>query len=196
MSEEKKWLEEISEGNSFAFRKIYDLYWRQLLIDANKVIQDKAVAEDIVQETFIGLWNNRENASEIQSIRAYLKSSVRHACIKHIQRHINRYNFVELLPEILDKVLSEYNTLDKLYVEEIENSISKSINTMSPKIREVFELSRYQSKNRQEIANQLGISPETVKKHIQKALEIIKRDLERLDSYQKSIIIFAFLLLS
>ncbi|QIH35947.1 RNA polymerase sigma-70 factor [Sphingobacterium sp. DR205] len=196
MLEEKILLRKISEGDSIAFKAIYDQYWRQLLIDANKVIQDKLVAEDIVQETFISIWDNRERVNEIHSLKAYLKSSIRHACVKHIQRHINRYNFVELLPELLDKVISEYNTLDKLYVVEIEQAISKSMESMSPKVREVFELSRYHGKNRREIASQLSVSPETVKKRIQKALEIIRKDLESLDSYQKSILIFAFLLLT
>lgn len=194
ITEDEIWLEEMSKGDTVSFTNIYERYWRDLFIGANKVLRDQSIAEDIIQDTFTNLWDNRKKAYEIKSLNSYLKVSVRNACIKHIERYINRYNFVELLPDILDKVLTESTPLNKLYLQDVEDCIEKSIEKMPPKMKQVFHLSRSEHKSRTEIAIELGISPETVKKHIQHALVIIKNNLTKLDSYKKAIVIFYFLL--
>ena len=194
ITEDEIWLQGMSKGDTASFTNIYERYWRDLFIRANKVLGDQSVAEDIIQDTFTNLWDNRKKAHEIKSLGNYLKVSVRNACIRHIERYINRYNFVELLPDILDKVLTETTPLTRLYVRDVEDCMDKSMAQMPPKMRQVFHLSRTEHKSRNEIAVELGIAPETVKKHIQHALLIIKNNLNKLDSYKKAIIIFYFLL--
>ncbi|QIH35955.1 sigma factor [Sphingobacterium sp. DR205] len=90
MLKDKLWLDELSKGSEISFGHIYDRYWRELFISAHKVLQDKSLAEDIVQDTFVNLWKNREKATDIQSLRSYLKTAIRNGCIQHIERHFPR----------------------------------------------------------------------------------------------------------
>lgn len=191
--EEKRWIHEFSKGNQESFIRIYKRYWKELFLTAHSVTFSKEIAEDIVQDIFVTLWEKREQMSHIQSLKAYLKTATRNSCLQYIERHINRYKFIVPLADVMESVLSDNNLNTHIYMQEIEQCVSKSIDQMSPKMRKVFEMSRNDLKTHKDIAKELNISVETVKKHVQHALAIIKNNLEGLDSLSKTLLIFYFL---
>jgi RNA polymerase sigma-70 factor (family 1) len=180
-------VEKLSRGDREAFQTLYQLYWKECYVHALRVVRSQEVAKDIVQDLFVTLWNKRTALFHIQSIRKYLRTSVKNACIRYIERHIDRYEDIELL---FEKVIAESEILPTLYLKELQAGIDHCVAAMPPKMRQVFEMSRESEKTHAEIAEALGISKETVKKHIQHALRLLKQHLGTMDQTTKAILVY------
>ena len=78
-------LKQFQKGNRVLFKKYFEEYYRPLCGFANKFIQDMEASDDIVQEAFLGLWNNREDILDVKAIKNYLYSSVRNSCLNYLR---------------------------------------------------------------------------------------------------------------
>ncbi|SKD00888.1 RNA polymerase sigma-70 factor, ECF subfamily [Chitinophaga ginsengisegetis] len=160
-----------------AFTFIYRRYWEPLFITAVKALRGKQEAEDIVQEVFLSLWNRRQEINIESSLAAYLQTSVRYKVIHYIEKNITRRDYLALLIDATVNSLPP--TADQqLRLKEVQETIRDAVAKMPPKMREVYHLSRHVHLTHREIAEKLGISTETVKKHIQHALHLIKTALD------------------
>ena len=159
-----------------AFTALYQRYWEPLFVATVKVIGSKEDAADIVQEVFFALWRRRHELTLIDSLAAYLQTSVKYKAISYIEKNITRRNYLELLGS-----LSSFNATSSaevmLQVKQTQELIQTVINSMPAKMQRVFQLSRQEQLSHREIAGLLNISEETVKKHIQHALQLIKAAL-------------------
>jgi len=133
-------------------------------------IGDRDEAEELVQETFVKFWEKRDEISIETSIKSYIYSAVRNACLnylKHIkvrQAHVaEEKHFGEPTEEILQTEVSE--------------NIELAIKKLPAKCREVFELSRFKGMKYQEIAEYLNISVKTVENQMGKALKVLRVEL-------------------
>jgi RNA polymerase sigma-70 factor (family 1) len=159
-----------------AFTSLYRSYWEPLFVTTVKVIGSKEDAADIVQEVFISLWNRRQDLSLTSSLTAYLHASVKYKAINYIEKNITRRNYLQTLTN-MEAAPSPPSAEVLLHIKEIQELIQTVIRNMPPKMREVYQLSRQEHLSHKEIAIRLGISEETVKKHIQHALHLIKTSL-------------------
>ncbi|SDD71769.1 RNA polymerase sigma factor [Niabella drilacis] len=169
-------IELIAQDNKEAFALIYDRYWKKLYTTAFRAIGEQQDAEDILQEVFLSLWNRRREIRLRGSLAAYLETSVRYKAINYIEKHITQRNFLALFADTA--VQSAHLTPElTLRLKEMNVLIGKTVDAMPPKMQEVYQLSRQQQLSHKEIAELLNISAETVKKHIQHALKLIKEAL-------------------
>ena len=171
-----KLLEQIAAGDNRAFTTLYRRYWEGLFVTAAKALRSKEEAADVVQDVFLSLWNRRKGINVQGSLAAYLHTSVRYKCIHYIEKNINRRDYLELLTEVAVNT-SPLDPEVSLQVKELEEAINKTISKMPSKMQEVYKLSRQQHLSHKEIADSMSISVETVKKHIQHALSLIRTDL-------------------
>jgi RNA polymerase sigma-70 factor (ECF subfamily) len=186
-----KLLQQIAAGDNRAFTTLYRRYWEGLFVTAAKALRSKEEAADVVQDVFLSLWNRRKGISVQGSLAAYLHTSVRYKCIHYIEKNINRRDYLELLTEVAVNT-SPLNPEVSLQVKELEEAINKTISKMPSKMQEVYKLSRQQHLSHKEIADSMSISVETVKKHIQHALSLIRTDLPS-GTYMLASAIFFFL---
>lgn len=152
---------------------LYRRYWRLLFTTAAKALRCKTDAADLVQDIFLSIWNRRNELSITGSLAAYLQTSVRYRVIKYVEKNIARRDYLILLTEML----VSYQPPDaesQLQIKELQTVIQTAVDQMPNKMREVYQLSRQHHLSHKEIADRLGISDETVKKHIQHALQVIK----------------------
>jgi len=152
---------------------LYRRYWEALFVTAAKALRSKNDAADLVQDIFLSIWNRRNDLRVTGSLAAYLQTSVKYKVIKYIEKNITRRDYLVLLTE----VLVNYQPPDaesQLQIKELQHLIQSAVDQMPYKMREVYKLSRQQHLSHKEIADRLDISDETVKKHIQHALQIIK----------------------
>ena len=162
-------LERLATNDHLALREIYDLFWERLYYFAYNILKDEMICDDIVQEIFVGLWENR-HSNNIKNLGAYLHKAVKFQCLKHIRSHkiandyINRINQIQFLNQ----------TEEFIHFEELRGILNDSIDQLPEKCREIFQLSRFDELSNQEIANKLGISIQTVKNQISKALQHIR----------------------
>ena len=163
----------MSQDDQEAFTLIYRRYWEGLFITAAKALRGKQEAEDVLQDVFLSLWNRRYQLQIQGSLAAYLQTSVRYKAIHYIEKNITRRDYLALLTDVAVNTLPASAEI-RLQLKEVQQTIHDAVAKMPPKMQEVYRLSRQEHLSYKEIADRLGISAETVKKHIQHALQLIK----------------------
>jgi RNA polymerase sigma-70 factor (ECF subfamily) len=164
-------------GDEEAFTTIFHLYKQQLFNIGWAYTRDPKLAEDIVQDAFVLLWNNREKLGHVEDIGSYLKGIARNRSIRILQNLESVRRKTDLLSQIhasyqLDHTedLSE-NTL-KAYLRE-------ALTYLSPQQRTIFELNQIQGLSRTTIAEKLEISKSTVGVHLSIAIRRVRAFLIR-----------------
>jgi RNA polymerase sigma-70 factor (family 1) len=168
----------VADGDKDAFTLLYRRYWQSLFTTAARALRSKTDAADVVQDIFLSIWNRRDELSVTGSLAAYLQTSVRYKVIKYVEKNIVRRDYLSLLTEML----VSYQPPDaesQLHIKELRSVIQSAVEQMPHKMREVYQLSRHNHLSHKEIAERLKISDETVKKHIQHALQIIKTAISK-----------------
>lgn len=155
---------------------LYKSYWKSLYISAFKILKDKEACEDIVQELFIKIWNNREQLNIQSSVQAYLSAAVRYEVLRMLR---NSKNHEPILDEIIETV-ADLSLYDRVEYQELQGEISSIVNTLPGKCREVYNLSRNELLSHKEIAKKLAISTKTVRNHITRALHELRMSMNEL----------------
>lgn len=175
MSEEQI-LEELRNGNQTALEKLFEAHYTPLTKYAIKIVSNPEVAEEIVQDVFVSIWNNREKNS-ILSAQAYLSKAVRNRCINHIKSNFPVHESVESSMHVASDSSPESN-LESM---ELLSALAVAEEKLPPHTARVFALSRHTELTYAEISKELDISVKTVEYHISKALKSIKEFLEKND---------------
>ncbi|MDF2188552.1 RNA polymerase sigma-70 factor [Paraflavitalea sp. CAU 1676] len=159
-----------------AFTLIYRRHWEKLFVTAAKALRNGSDARDVVQDVFLSLWSRRQSLHIESSLTAYLETSVRYKAIHYIEKNITRRDYLAFLSDVIEDQFPPSPEI-QLQVKQVQEAIRDTISRMPPKMREAYQLSRQEHLSHKEIAEKLGISSETVKKHIQHALQMIKTSL-------------------
>jgi RNA polymerase sigma-70 factor (ECF subfamily) len=176
-------LKKIRAGDKSGFRVLFDQYYKRLYLYATSYLEDQFVAEDIVQDIFISMWENRKNLKINTSISSYLFSAIHNRCIHYLRkmkvRNIHRQNEILKLKEA--EILSG-NSNDFFFSEiesdEIRQIIIHVFDSLPEKTQNIFRLSRTGLLTYAEIAKHLDISIKTVEYHISKALKEFRLALQ------------------
>lgn len=177
-------VEQLKLGNEEAYRYIYTHHYTLLCHIANDYVKDPFLAETIVGDTIFHLWEIRETLEISVSIRSYLARAVRNRCINYINSEYERreVSFSALLTDEIsgdEVVLTDSHPLGILLERELEEEIYRAIDKLPNECRRVFDKSRFEGKSYEEIAQDLGISINTVKYHIKNALVILQKNLDK-----------------
>ena len=166
----------LKSGNQKAFKTLFEQYWEAMFLKANSIIRDREVAQDIVQEIWIKLWNQREKL-EISNFESYIFRSVSYGCFKYLRD--NKFTTSQL--QIIDSLsVSNPDVDDQHNLEATQKVIDKSLEELSPRCQEIFTLSRLEDMPNEEIAVKLGISRRSVENQVSLALKVIRKHLASL----------------
>lgn len=164
-----------TDDDKQAFRQLFDCYYPALCLYAKRFIEEKETREDIVQDVFFSIWENRKHISIQTSSRSYLTTCVRNHCLNFIQR--NRMDTLDMsVPENIP--LYAENHTDLYLLNELETLLAQALAKLPEDYRRVFELNRFEDKSYAEIAENMHISTRTVERYKNKAIEILKKDLK------------------
>lgn len=158
-----------------AFAEIYNRYWALLYKHAYRLIKDQDLAQDVVQEVFVNLWD-KINTIDLQfSISSYLYTAVRNKVLNLIQRDKVKNNYIESFANFVacSEAITDYRLRERLLKEKIE----KEVAALPSKMRQVFEMSRIQNMSHKQIAEELNLSDKTVKKQMSNAIKILRLKL-------------------
>lgn len=158
---------------------IYRNYWQDVLDSTYKRVKDEEIAQDITQEIFISLWENRERLSIEGSLRAYLQGAVKFKVINYFKSSVVKDKHKEDLQLLIGEEM-ELSAENKLMIKDLNNEIDAAISVLPEKMRQVFLMSRRQEKTIREISTELGLSAQTVKNQISAALKVLKERLSYL----------------
>jgi RNA polymerase sigma-70 factor (family 1) len=174
---EKELLMEIASGDERAFRSLFDHYRRKVYFVAWRLLQAEGEAEDVLQEVFTKVWVNREKLAEVDSFKAYLNTLLRNHIYNCLRKKANEENF--LLETLKDGRAPGDAAHHRAELNELHLLLQQAVNTLPPQQKKVFQLGRLEGRKHEEIAEELGISRETVKKHMMAALQAVKDFLRR-----------------
>ena len=172
-SDDQDLLKKLQEGNSLAFKSLFDKYWELAYSNANKRLKNSEDAKDIVQEIFTYIWQNR-SCLRINNLPAYLHVAVRNKVFKLIARQKDTHPFFHVFDNL---VMESAGADSRLLWEEFMNSYEALVKTLPPKRQEIFRLRFHDDLTTKDIANNLAITRKTVQNQLGKALETLKISL-------------------
>lgn len=168
-------LHRLAEGDLHCFRSLMEWYFPVLCGFAERFVMDKALAEDIVQNTFIRVWERHTSFENILSLKKFLYVTTRNGCLNALrdrQRAEKRNaRFVQ------QGVEDERFAIDEIIYAEMLAHVRKMMETLPGRMKEVFKLAYVEGLNNQEIADRLQLSPQTVRNQKTRALQLIKENM-------------------
>lgn len=183
-------IENLKEGDKKALTLIYNAYWKPLFLSSYNLLKDKELCEEIIQDVFIDLWNNREKIKIKISLISYLYACTRYKVFAQFRKQ--KVIRVELYEDLQKRF--QYATPEtKIMHKELVNQIDVIVETLPKKCKNVYKLSRYQQLSHKEIAEKLNISTKTVENHIGFALRALKSSLGHLLSIQLLLFIHEYI---
>lgn len=176
-------LKKLKNNDEAAFKVIFNKYYSRLYYFILEFISLEDISENIVQDTFITLWNKRNELADDSNLSAYLFTVAKNNCLYKLrdQRYRQKLFSTNTLDQNeLDLNMDVLSTLDSsaYTFEEINRIIEKTLEELPPQCRKVFVLSRFEEKKNREIAEELNISVKMVEKHISKGLKKFKESLK------------------
>lgn len=184
---EKELLYQIAEGDEAAFRIFFDHYTPFIFSFVERLTKSKADAEEIVQDTFLKIWTNRESLPFIDRPGHYCYVIARNKALDNIRKAARDQR---LLDQVWVNLSTTDNSLENdLRSQEYYQLINQAISALPRQKQLVFHMSRLEGLSHMEISQRLGLSKSRVNNILVEALKHVKFFLER-----HSILIIAFLL--
>lgn len=166
----------LHDGNEIVFETVFKDYYGRLCNYANTYINNMIEAEEMVQGTFLILWEKHEMIDIHTSLKSYLYRSVHNNCINHVKHLQVRRNHHD---EYLHYADIEYEQVSNdLIGKELEQKINSVVDSLPPQCQAVFKLSRFENLTYNEIAEKMGLSVKTIENHMIKALKTLRVELK------------------
>lgn len=162
------------EDDRSAFEIVYARYATRIFDYIHARVNDRYIAQEIVQELFLGLWQKRKNLA-VLTCRAYLFAAAKNLIISHYRKEMARVVRQQIWES--ERPQQEDHTYQETFVQDLQVRYQEGLHLLPDKCQRVFSLSREGLSNR-EVADQLNISEKTVEQHITKALRFLRMYLK------------------
>ncbi len=168
-------LEKSRLGDEKAFKELFTRYFKPLLVVAKKYLKQDIIAEELVMDLMLWIWNKRFELDIEGSFEAYLYKAIRNKIISYLRKSVP--NLVELDDFYNETLAGDQRTDSNLLYEETNNLYNKKLKELSYQRRQAFILSREHNKTYSEIGKELNISVNTVKSHIKYSLRYFRENM-------------------
>lgn len=166
-------LSRLQAGDMQAYRNLFDRYYPHLCKQAAlKLGGDMETAEDIVQQVFIDFWTKERYKKIDQSLSAYLSKMVFNQCVSFIRSDVSRRHHLEVYRNREEQLAIDDPTLEQR--EEMEKELHTIIEQLPPQRREIFVQVYFKKKKYQAVADEMGISINTVKEQLRRVMLELK----------------------
>jgi RNA polymerase sigma-70 factor, ECF subfamily len=170
-------MERLGQGDETALTELLERYWKPLVKYALGFVGDLDSAEDIVQDASVRVWRSRANWRPIGSVPSYLYRIVRNLALQEQKRRKGRQRLGSL-DFHTDAPATPAEELDRM---RIRHALQGGLDTLSPRRRETVILTRFHNLSYNEVAEIMGISPQTVANQMSSALRDLRKVLRRQD---------------
>jgi len=171
-TETRKLVKKLRKGNVSAFDLIFKIYNQKVFNFCLKLLNKQEDAEEVTQEVFIALWENREKIELNTSLSSYIYRIARNKIYNIYRKSFYVQAYLEYM-NANDKKLESF-TEDEILYNELNRFLNITIDALPPRRKEVFELSRFEGLTYKEIAKRMKISENTVDVQIRKALGFLR----------------------
>jgi RNA polymerase sigma-70 factor (family 1) len=174
--EEQELYRLVANGDEQAFRKLFNQHWDNIYSVALVFTRSETMAEEIVQDVFVKVWTKRSQLPGLHSFRDWLFIVARNHIYNEVNKKIKEPAYVKSLEEFF--LVAGGSAADKLLLKESEQLIREGMERLPDQRRLIFKMSREEGLSHEQIANKLGISINTVKVQINRALHQLRQFLE------------------
>lgn len=182
-------LKQIAEDDESAFRGVFDHFKEPFHAAAFKMTRSADIAEEIVQEVFVALWEKRKLVASAKKPEGYLFTILHNSIYTHFRKIAQERKLKSKIAQAEDKSENQIETL--LLEKENRTILENVISRLPPQQRLIYKLAKQEGVSRDEIAKQLHISPNTVRNHLATAVEYLRAYFKK----NESAIIWAVILM-
>lgn len=178
-------LQEIKEDNQEAFNKLFRYYYPRLLAYVSSVMDDE-IAEDITQDVFLYVWENRKNLYIGGGFHSYLFQSAYTRCLDVIRKKntMEKYTVhMELLEQHRFLQENGCKEIERLYTQDFHQTLNNLLNELPEQRRAIFKLSYLSGMKTKEISEKLNVPQRTVESHIYLALKFLRSRMSKEDFF-------------
>jgi RNA polymerase sigma-70 factor, ECF subfamily len=169
----------IFDNTSFRkwFEKVYTEQFERMYRYSFSITKSKDLAEDVVEEVFLNIWEKQDGNQQIREVEKYLYVSVKHAALRIVSKNPNQFLYSDYQEAV--QVADQIDPESILLHGELQQIIDQAIASLPPHCWLVYDLIKNKNKSYQETAEELGISKKTLEGHISKALATIRKALSQ-----------------
>ncbi len=177
---ELEWFDGLRTGDEPAFEALFRAYAAPLCDFAYSYLESESLAQEIVQDLFARLWERRDTLERPRSVQAYLFGATRNRALNHLRGKRIETAFLRRLLHVGQARASGARPVppeDDLHANALAQAVARAVETLPPRCRDVFILTRDQQLSYAEAAAVLGIAPKTVEIHVGRALTLLRAKL-------------------
>lgn len=157
--------------DKLAFEMLFNRNYSNLVYFSFNIVKDKREAEDIAQDAFVIYWNRKEEvAGDLDVIKSFLYTTVKNASLNLLRHQKVIEKFTLHLPELVE----DKNIVNSIIESEVYSKIHEAIESLPPACQQITRMSFLDDKKNNEIAEELGISINTVKTQKQRAMQLLR----------------------
>ncbi|MBN9384933.1 MAG: RNA polymerase sigma-70 factor [Chitinophagaceae bacterium] len=168
----KQWLQQIAEGNQEAFKTLFDMYWDHIYTVAFVLTKSANMAEDMVQDIFLKIWQQRQKLATVEKLESYFFIVARNHIYTCLQKQRKEQAFRKDLLEWFSG--NDATPEQQLLFKESTQLLAEAISRLTPQQQAIYKMTREEGLTHEQVAEQLHISPNTVRNHIVASLKIIR----------------------
>ena len=165
-------LNRVSYGDTHAFELLFKRYKNVTYSFAIRICQSKTLAEEVVQDVFLSIWTGRDRLNGINNFGGYLRVVTRNQALQVLRRLALETRSQAKSTENWQELHNE--TESTIQYNESRKILNKALDTLPPQQKLVYQLCHLQGMKQQEVAEQLHISPLTVKAHLRQAVQRVR----------------------
>lgn len=188
-------IEGIYIGDEATYIFLFREYYVSLCSYSRRYVGRKDIAEEIVSETFLKMWENRSSLKITTSIKAYLFQAVCNNSLNFLRKLKSEIHFEDFFQATESENIAFESSFEEieersLIIENMDQKIEDAVSQLPEQQQKVFRLKRYEGKKTKEIAEVMGLSVKTIEMHLSKATLNLRRNLK---DYLPTFLLFIFL---
>jgi RNA polymerase sigma-70 factor (ECF subfamily) len=183
---EKEWMEGFRLGSEHSFSELFNQLYPALTLYSFRITKNQPASEDIAEESFLKVWNNRDSFQQYDHLKSWLYKVVKNSSLKWLKKE--EKTLANNLQIIADYESSEKHALDALIQAEVFREIHTILGSLPSQSRKIAQMIFFEDKTIQEVSDELGLSASTVKTQKGRALAKLKKYL----LYQLLLVLFSY----
>jgi len=166
-------IQQLQTGSEKAFTTLYDKYSQQLYRNILRLVKDDDIAQELLQDLFLKIWESRQNIKLEGSFKSFLYKVAENLVYAHFRKIAKDNRLIAKLIISYDDF--ETNVEETIISRENHDFLKKAIENLSPQRKHIYTSCKLEGKSYEEVSNELGISTSTVRNQIVKANKSIKQ---------------------
>ncbi len=168
----------LANDNEAPMEELFNYYYPRLFNFSRKFLKIEEGIDDIIQEVFVKIWQNRKKINSEATFNSYIFTITRNLLLNELRSRLNNKKTRDEIRSL--SLAQEYSSLDEIEYNDVKGKVDQLINTLPERQKEIFVLSRTEGLSHKEIAEKLGISTKTVEYHITQSSRFLKEKLKNL----------------